>query len=161
MRLSITFKDSFPPPPTSEPKSHSKIFPPNMSTFVSGGESFAPLLNYMYTGRLEVSMENIYSVLLATHLLHMPSALEECRNALLRLRSSPGLSLPSTNQAANILRPVPSRLVAPFCWPQHSFYPPPHYLSQLQLPPAMPVLPQPIIPEALGSSAGYRYDTKH
>ncbi|XP_066590362.1 RE1-silencing transcription factor isoform X2 [Prorops nasuta] len=50
------------------------------------GEAFAPLLNYMYTGRLEVTLENVYSVLLATHLLHMPGALEQCRAALLRLR---------------------------------------------------------------------------
>ncbi|XP_044012086.1 uncharacterized protein LOC122855035 [Aphidius gifuensis] len=80
-----------------------------------GGETFAPLLNYMYTGRLEVTLDNIYSVLLATHLLHMPGALEKCRAALLRLRGP--------RVGASIVRPVPNRIIAsPLSWPQNDIY---------------------------------------
>lgn len=42
-------------------------------------EQFAPLLTYMYTGYLDLNVENIFAVLLATHVLHMPRALEICR----------------------------------------------------------------------------------
>ncbi|XP_031828619.1 uncharacterized protein LOC116425271 [Nomia melanderi] len=117
-----------------------------------GGEAFAPLLNYMYTGRLEVTLDNVYSVLLATHLLHMPGALEQCRAALLRLRAPPPLPTPipvpvpvpvpvaptstltstsismSTSTAAgSILRPIPNRLIIEpsMCWPTAPLYPPP------------------------------------
>ncbi|XP_017885172.1 uncharacterized protein LOC108628033 isoform X2 [Ceratina calcarata] len=107
-----------------------------------GGEAFAPLLDYMYTGRLEVTLDNVYSVLLATHLLHMPGALEQCRAALLRLRAPPlptpipvpqgptstltsSSSMPaSTTGPGNILRPIPNRLMIDpsMCWPP--LYPP-------------------------------------
>lgn len=53
------------------------IFLPNISV-----EHFTPLLTYMYTGYLELNFENIFGVLLATHLLHMPRALEICREFL-------------------------------------------------------------------------------
>lgn len=107
-----------------------------------GGEAFAPLLNYMYTGRLEVTLDNVYSVLLATHLLHMPGALEQCRAALLRLRAPPPLPPPvpptstSTTSAppGSILRPIPSRLVVgpPLCWPP---------TTPLAYPPTAPTAP--------------------
>lgn len=42
-------------------------------------EQFAPLLTYMYTGYLDLNVDNIFAVLLATHVLHMPRALEICR----------------------------------------------------------------------------------
>lgn len=42
-------------------------------------EQFGPLLTYMYTGYLDLNMDNIFGVLLATHVLHMPRALEICR----------------------------------------------------------------------------------
>nr|XP_012146093.1 PREDICTED: A-agglutinin anchorage subunit isoform X2 [Megachile rotundata] len=90
----------------------------------------------MYTGRLEVTLDNVYSVLLATHLLHMPGALEQCRAALLRLRAPPPLPMPilvsagptstltstmstSTPGSGNILRPIPNRLMIDpsMCWP--------------------------------------------
>uniref|UniRef100_A0A182R2S6 BTB domain-containing protein n=1 Tax=Anopheles funestus TaxID=62324 RepID=A0A182R2S6_ANOFN len=45
-------------------------------------EQFTPLLSYMYTGYLDLTMDNIFGVLLATHLLHMPRALELCRTYL-------------------------------------------------------------------------------
>ncbi|XP_017764281.1 PREDICTED: uncharacterized protein LOC108553761 [Eufriesea mexicana] len=110
-----------------------------------GGEAFAPLLNYMYTGRLEVTLDNVYSVLLATHLLHMPGALEQCRAALLRLRAPPPLPTPipvppgststltstsmstSTPGSGSILRPIPNRLMIDpsMCWPPTApLYPP-------------------------------------
>ncbi|XP_048505667.1 B-cell CLL/lymphoma 6 member B protein [Athalia rosae] len=88
----------------------------SLSVSSVGGEAFAPLLNYMYTGRLEVTLDNIYSVLLATHLLHMPGALEQCRAALLKLRAPPATS-------TGVLRPVPSRVVGPpLCWPPPTLY---------------------------------------
>lgn len=95
----------------------------------------------MYTGRLEVTLDNVYSVLLATHLLHMPGALEQCRAALLRLRAPPPLPTPipvapptstltstsmPTSTPGNILRPIPSRLMIDpsMCWPPTaSLYP--------------------------------------
>lgn len=123
---------------------------------MAGGEAFAPLLNYMYTGRLEVTLDNVYSVLLATHLLHMPGALEQCRAALLRLRAPPALPIPvptstatTTSPPGNILRPIPSRLlVGPsLCWPPTTpLYPPtaPGSMSHLpQIPPS--VLMQPTV----------------
>ncbi|KAH0558002.1 zinc finger and BTB domain-containing protein 47 [Cotesia glomerata] len=123
---------------------------PNPITSISvssvGGEAFAPLLNYMYTGRLEVTLDNIYSVLLATHLLHMPGALEQCRAALLRLRGpAPPPPLPQTS-TPTILRPVANRLVGPsVCWPQSSLYSSAGFplLPSLQLPPRIPVIQSP------------------
>ncbi|KAL0113999.1 hypothetical protein PUN28_011366 [Cardiocondyla obscurior] len=130
-----------------------------------GGEAFAPLLNYMYTGRLEVTLDNVYSVLLATHLLHMPGALEQCRAALLRLRAPPPLPTPpmptSTSTGSppgtsgSILRPIPSRLVVgpPLCWPPTTplAYPPtaPAPSAMSHLPPSMQSLMQPTVPPGI------------
>lgn len=50
------------------------IYIPNITA-----EQFTPLLTYMYTGFLDLNMDNIFGVLLATHILHMPRALEICR----------------------------------------------------------------------------------
>ncbi|XP_053689017.1 uncharacterized protein LOC128738150 [Sabethes cyaneus] len=50
------------------------IYVPNVTT-----DQFTPLLTYMYTGFLDLNIENIFGVLLATHILHMPRALELCR----------------------------------------------------------------------------------
>lgn len=60
----------------------SPIYVPNITA-----EHFAPLLTYMYTGFLDLSIENIFGVLLATHVLHMPRALEICRSFLARIQS--------------------------------------------------------------------------
>ncbi|XP_012273750.2 zinc finger and BTB domain-containing protein 45 [Orussus abietinus] len=131
-----------------------------------GGEAFAPLLNYMYTGHLEVTLDNIYSVLLATHLLHMPGALEQCRAALSRLRAPPPLAAPpptptptSAPRAGSVLRPVPNRVVAPpLCWPQPTLYPSVpvslSHLPNLQIPGAISAVPS-LIHEAR-SSVPYR-----
>ncbi|XP_029663737.1 mucin-5AC [Formica exsecta] len=120
-----------------------------------GGEAFAPLLNYMYTGRLEVTLDNVYSVLLATHLLHMPGALEQCRAALLRLRAPPPPPPPLATSATSstttagspqiggtsILRPIPNRLVVgpPLCWPPTTplAYSPASAAMSHHLPPSM------------------------
>ena len=53
------------------------VYLPNITV-----DHFTPLLTYMYTGYLELNFENIFGVLLATHLLHMPRALEICRDYL-------------------------------------------------------------------------------
>lgn len=58
------------------------IYVPNITA-----EHFAPLLTYMYTGYLDLTIENIFGVLLATHVLHMPRALEICRAFLARIQS--------------------------------------------------------------------------
>lgn len=132
---------------------------------MAGGEAFAPLLNYMYTGRLEVTLDNVYSVLLATHLLHMPGALEQCRAALLRLRAPPALPTPmpvptaatSPPGTGSILRPIPSRLLVgpPLCWPPTTpLYPPtapaPASVAMSHLPQIPPsVLMQPTVPPSI------------
>ncbi|XP_034195655.2 uncharacterized protein LOC117611688 [Osmia lignaria lignaria] len=122
-----------------------------------GGEAFAPLLNYMYTGRLEVTLDNVYSVLLATHLLHMPGALEQCRAALLRLRAPPPLPTPmlvptgptstltstsmsTSTGSGNILRPIPNRLMIDpsMCWPPAT----PLYPPTAPAPAGIPHMPQ-------------------
>lgn len=129
----------------------------------TGGEAFAPLLNYMYTGRLEVTLDNIYSVLLATHLLHMPGALEQCRAALLRLRGPPPpLPTAPPTRAGTILRPVPNRLVGPpLCWSQPALYPSApvglSHLPSLHIPPSLSILPNPgILQEPATSAVPYR-----
>lgn len=58
------------------------IYIPNITA-----EHFTPLLTYMYTGFLDLNVENIFGVLLATHVLHMPRALEICRSYLARIQS--------------------------------------------------------------------------
>lgn len=50
-------------------------------------EQFQPLLRYMYSGFLDLTMDNIFGVLLATHILHMPHALEICRSYLSRMQA--------------------------------------------------------------------------
>ncbi|XP_035912675.1 uncharacterized protein LOC118512400 [Anopheles stephensi] len=59
------------------PNATSLLYLPNVTP-----EQFTPLLSYMYTGYLDLTMDNIFGVLLATHLLHMPRALELCRTYL-------------------------------------------------------------------------------
>lgn len=61
----------------SDKPSENSIYLPNITV-----EHFTPLLAYMYSGFLDLNFENIFGVLLATHLLHMPRALEICRDFL-------------------------------------------------------------------------------
>ncbi|XP_050074101.1 uncharacterized protein LOC126561816 [Anopheles maculipalpis] len=62
---------------SATPTTASLLYLPNVTP-----EQFTPLLSYMYTGYLDLTMDNIFGVLLATHLLHMPRALELCRTYL-------------------------------------------------------------------------------
>lgn len=111
----------------------------------------------MYTGHLDVNLDNIYSVLLATHLLHMPGALEQCRAALLRLRTPPAIPVQQTGQG-NVLRPVPNRLVGPpLCWPQTSLYGPGPIISRLPSLHLPPTIIPPLLQDNPGSSLSYRF----
>lgn len=51
-------------------------------------DQFGPLLSYMYTGYLDLTVDNIFAVLLATHVLHMPRAADICRAFLTRSSST-------------------------------------------------------------------------
>lgn len=77
-------------------------------------EVFAPLLTFMYTGYLDLTPDNIYAVLLATHLLHMPRALDLCRTYLVQSQQPPP---PPT-----LVKPVPSRKPFPSLLPPSSLY---------------------------------------
>ncbi|KAJ8917235.1 hypothetical protein NQ315_002252 [Exocentrus adspersus] len=68
-------------------------------------DEFSSLLTFMYTGYLDLNIANIYSILLATHILHMPRALEICRSFLLQTQA------PETR--TNVIKPIPSRKTAP------------------------------------------------
>lgn len=90
------------------------LFVPNITA-----EHFAPLLTYMYTGYLDLNIENIFGVLLATHVLHMPRALEMCRNYLARIQSegyATGNALPfdkmasmQSHESVRVVRPIASK----------------------------------------------------
>lgn len=89
--------------------SDNPIFLPNITV-----EHFTPLLSYMYTGFLELNFENIFGVLLATHLLHMPRALEICRDFLAHTQrqqndfySAAVPNLPLTS--SKVVRPIASK----------------------------------------------------
>ncbi|XP_055910840.1 zinc finger and BTB domain-containing protein 49 [Eupeodes corollae] len=93
--------------------------PPDMVLFLTNvtADQFAPLLTYMYTGYLDLNVDNIFGVLLATHVLHMPRALEICRAFLSRAQSEGYLSnghfLGSTTSNSKIIRPIASKASAP------------------------------------------------
>ncbi|XP_057663690.1 telomere zinc finger-associated protein [Diorhabda carinulata] len=76
-------------------------------------DEFSSLLTFMYTGYLDLNIGNIYNILLATHILHMPRALEICRSFL--LQSQP------PEMRTNIIKPIPSRKAA---LPSQEIYPP-------------------------------------
>ncbi|XP_055845090.1 uncharacterized protein LOC129911348 [Episyrphus balteatus] len=95
---------------------------PDMVLFLTNvtADQFAPLLTYMYTGYLDLNVDNIFGVLLATHVLHMPRALEICRAFLSRAQSEGYLSnghflgSTTTNNSNNkIIRPIASKASAP------------------------------------------------
>lgn len=100
------------------------IFLPNISV-----EHFTPLLTYMYTGYLELNYENIFGVLLATHLLHMPRALEICREFLSQTQQRPQIEL-FGQQNSKIIRPIASK---PSCNSGLNFISPPKAPSNLML----------------------------
>lgn len=69
-------------------------------------DEFSCLLTFMYTGYLDLNLSNIYNILLATHILHMPRALEICRNFLLQ-------SHPLESQSrGGVIKPIPNRKIA-------------------------------------------------
>ncbi|XP_022201793.2 telomere zinc finger-associated protein [Nilaparvata lugens] len=105
-----------------------QLIVPNVSA-----EVFAPLLTFMYTGYLELTPDNIYGVLLATHLLHMPRALDLCRSYLLQHQPQPP---PPT-----LVKPIPSRKsLLPVLFP-----PPP--TGVYWPPPPPPYQPLPALPD--------------
>lgn len=65
-----------------------KIFLPNITD-----DTFSIIFSYMYTGILKINNNNIHSVLLATHTLHMPQASDMCREFLV-------------TQVQNIIKPI-------------------------------------------------------
>lgn len=69
----------------------------------------------MYTGYLDLNLNNIYNILLATHVLHMPRALEICRDFLIR-------NHPIEPTTHSIIKPIPSRKLLPT--QPEQFYPP-------------------------------------
>ncbi|XP_062565805.1 uncharacterized protein LOC134228055 [Armigeres subalbatus] len=98
-----------------------QIYVPNVTA-----EQFTPLLTYMYTGFLDLNIENIFGVLLATHILHMPRALELCRSFLSATQTenyfgglnalpsavspSTGLKLkPELPETGKVVRPIASK----------------------------------------------------
>ena len=123
-------------------------------------EAFAPLLTFMYTGYLDVNHENVYSVLLATHLLHMPRALDLCRAFLVQNQQQQSqASLPrhtaTPTSLPPLVKPIPSRKMLPVLLglggfppppppPAAPFWPPPTYHHTIATPPA----PQLILPSA-------------
>ncbi|KAL3271043.1 hypothetical protein HHI36_021543 [Cryptolaemus montrouzieri] len=64
-------------------------------------DEFSYLLTFMYTGYLDLNIRNIYNILLATHILHMPAALEICRSFLLHSQN--------LENRTNIIKPIASR----------------------------------------------------
>ncbi|XP_049767728.1 zinc finger and BTB domain-containing protein 5 [Schistocerca cancellata] len=86
------------------------------------GDAFAPLLAFMYTGVLDLNRDNIYSVLLATHLLHMPRALDLCRAYLQQPPPPPPPPPP-------LVKPVPSRKLPLLGLPYWPPPPPPHHVA--------------------------------
>lgn len=56
-------------------------------------DTFSIILSYIYTGVLKINNNNIHSVLLATHTLHIPQASDICRTFL-------------ANQDQNIIKPI-------------------------------------------------------
>ncbi|XP_050299374.1 telomere zinc finger-associated protein isoform X2 [Anthonomus grandis grandis] len=83
----------------------SPILVPNVNV-----DEFSSLLTFMYTGYLDLNITNIYSILLATHMLHMPRALELCRSFL--LHQQPVTETHDTPKI-NVIKPIASRKMAP------------------------------------------------
>ncbi|XP_075218341.1 uncharacterized protein LOC142323072 [Lycorma delicatula] len=112
--------------PQTADTAQTQILVPNVSP-----EVFAPLLTFMYTGYLDLTPDNIYGVLLATHLLHMPRALDLCRSFLLQQQHASQLPPPPP-----LVKPIPSRKMLPVLLPPPPtaaaaaagvYWPPPPY----------------------------------
>lgn len=84
-----------------------KIFLPNITE-----DTFSIILLYIYTGVLKVDNNNIHSVLLATHTLHMPQASDICRTFLVTQDQNiikPIAKLPSLKDTTVIQQPNENR----------------------------------------------------
>lgn len=84
-----------------------KIFLPNITD-----DTFSIILSYIYTGILKINNNNIHSVLLATHTLHMPQASDLCRTFLVTQDQNiikPIAKLPSFIDATIIQQPNENR----------------------------------------------------
>ncbi|CAI6365425.1 unnamed protein product [Macrosiphum euphorbiae] len=84
-----------------------KVFFPNIND-----DTFSIILSYIYTGVLKINNENIHSVLLATHTLHMPQASDMCRQFLVTQDQNiikPIAKLPSFVDASVIQQPNENR----------------------------------------------------
>lgn len=113
----------------------------NLCSIVSGSspiivsnvnvDEFSSLLTFMYTGYLDLNLSNIYNILLATHILHMPRALEICRSFLLQ-------SQPTVESSPSIIKPIPSRKAA--APTQHIFSPTFSHLQKSEATPFRPVI---------------------
>lgn len=73
-------------------------------------DTFSPLLTFMYTGYLDLNLQNIYELLLAVNILQMPHALDLCRSYLVHNVHSVA-SLTFNN--ANLAKPIPGRGMPP------------------------------------------------
>lgn len=98
---------------SGQSRTHEKsIFIPNVSV-----DQFQPLLRYMYSGFLDLTMDNIFGVLLATHVLHMPHALEICRSFLSRMQAQGLMPVPQEGNDLGtqatvkplVLKPIPNK----------------------------------------------------
>lgn len=81
-------------------------------------DQIGPLLSYMYTGYLDLSVDNIFAVLLASHVLHMPRAAEICRTFLAQSQSAEGYvggtfdvhdRVVTTGNNSKVVRPIASK----------------------------------------------------
>lgn len=84
-----------------------KIFLPNITD-----DTFSIILTYIYTGVLKINNNNIHSVLLATHTLHMPYASDICRKFLVKQDQhiiKPIAKLPLFNDTTVIHQPNENR----------------------------------------------------
>ncbi|XP_022216046.2 insulinoma-associated protein 1 [Drosophila obscura] len=121
-------------------------------------DQFAPLLTYMYTGYLDLNVDNIFAVLLATHVLHMPRALEICRSFLARAQTEgylngngnpPPQLCPTAPASAKIIRPIPSKATLP----NFGFLPVPLPLAPPPPPATAATVPPPAVLPSYSSAA--------
>ncbi|CAH1981274.1 unnamed protein product [Acanthoscelides obtectus] len=92
---------------THSNESSTPISVPNVNV-----DEFSSLLTFMYTGYLDLNISNIYSILLATHILHMPRALEICRSFLLHSQTAAAAAV-ALESRVNVIKPIPSKKIPP------------------------------------------------
>lgn len=131
--------------------SHEKpIFIPSVTV-----DQFQPLLRYMYSGFLDLSMDNIFAVLLATHVLHMPHALEICRSFLSRMQAQ-GV-MPTASEDDQLVFTTQSQQQQPGKTKQLVIKPIPNKAKQMSLLEA--TISCPSAPQVLVPSSGSTFHT--